>query len=98
MARPLASEAPATGPASSDRKVKLSVTLDSGSVHDLRRRVGSRGLSAVLNEALRNELTRLRQEEALDQWLEELEAEDGPIPSKLLDKWEKIWDDIDGAA
>lgn len=81
-----------------DRKIKLSVTLDGDLVHDLRRRVGTRGVSALLNTALRNELIRLRQEEALDQWLEDLEAEQGPISPKLIEKWEKIWDEIDGAA
>lgn len=80
------------------RKVKLSVTLDSQPVRDLRRRVGARGLSAVVNRAVRVELDRLRRDEALDRWLDELEGEDGPIASETLDHWEKIWQDQSGAA
>ena len=86
---------PPRRPTTEARKIKLSVTLDAHPVRDLRRRVGARGVSAAVNQALHHELARLDRDDALDAWLAELDVEDGPIPADAIDRWEQIWQDVD---
>ncbi len=57
--------------------------------------MGSRSLSAAVDNAVRSYLVRLRHLTAVDDWLAELEREHGPIPTEtlewaatLVDAWE----------
>ena len=52
---------------------KLSVTLERGLVQELRRRVGPRGLSPFVNQAVADKIQRIRILEVLD----EIEADSG---------------------
>jgi hypothetical protein len=75
---------------------KVTLTLDSGHLEELRKLAGARSLSAAVNNAVRAYLAHLRHLAAVDDWLAELEREHGPVPSetlewaaKLVDKWEE---------
>jgi hypothetical protein len=76
-------------------KEKVTLTLDSGRLGELRALVGARSLSAAVDRAVLAYLTRLRHHAAVDDWLLELEREHGPVPpatlewaAKLIDEWE----------
>lgn len=76
-------------------KEKVTLTLDSGQLEELRRTVGARSLSAAVDGAVAAYLTRVRHLAAVDEWLAELEREHGPVPSEtlewaaqLVEKWE----------
>ncbi|MGI8776948.1 MAG: CopG family transcriptional regulator [Acidimicrobiales bacterium] len=71
-------------------KTKLSVTLDAAVVDELRQRVGARGLSAAVNQAVVAEVDRLRRAAALDQWLAELETSDGPVDEARVARFEAL--------
>ena len=58
-------------------KRKLSLTLDDDLLVFLER--NSEALSSQVNEALRNEVARQRQQEALRSLLDRLSAQDGPL-------------------
>ena len=58
---------------------KLSVTLQSKVADELRRVAGRRGVSAFVNEAVRQRLQAARLRKLLD----EMEAEEGPIPEDV---------------
>ena len=62
------------------RKDRATVTLDPELIVDIKSRVGERGVSRYLNEALRDKL-RL---EAMSTYLAERERERGPLPQALL--------------
>lgn len=64
---------------------KVTLTLDSDHLEELRAVVGARSLSAAVDSAVRAYLARLRHLTAVDDWLAELEREHGPIPSETLD-------------
>lgn len=64
-------------------KEKVTLTLDAATLAELRRLVGSRSLSATVEEAVIAHLRHLRHLAAVDEWLDELEAEDGPIPPEI---------------
>lgn len=64
---------------------KVTLTLDSEHLEELRAVVGARSLSAAVDSAVRAYLARLRHLTAVDDWLAELEREHGPIPSETLD-------------
>lgn len=68
---------------------KVSVSLDEDVVTEARARVGGRGLSALVNEALRRHLQR----ERVTEWLQEQDAHFGEVPSELLDDARRIWVD-----
>ena len=74
---------------------KVTLTLDSEHLKELRERVGARSLSAAVDNAIRAYLDRLRHLAAVDDWLSELEREHGPVPpetlewaAKLVQEWE----------
>ena len=76
-------------------KEKITVTLDSGRLAELRVQVGSRSVSAAIDTALAAYLDRLRHGAAVDEWLAELERDHGPVPvetlewaARLVDDWE----------
>jgi hypothetical protein len=58
--------------------VKVSTTLDAESVAEAKGRVGERGFSRFLNEALAMRLQRVR----LEELLAEMAEEHGPIPEE----------------
>ena len=58
--------------------VKVSTTLDAGSVAEAKALVGERGFSRFLNESLAMRLQRVRLEKLLDEMGEEF----GPIPDE----------------
>ena len=59
--------------------VKLSITLEDSVAEELRQVTGRRGLSAFVNDALRQRLQAVR----LRRMLDEMEAEVGPIPEDV---------------
>lgn len=72
---------------------KVSLTLDEDLLAEARGRVGVRGLSAYVNEALRRKL-------ADDRWADffaEAEAEVGPIPDDIMEQVEREWREAERA-
>jgi hypothetical protein len=64
---------------------KITLTLDSERLHELRELVGARSLSAAVDSAIQAYLARLRHLSAVDDWLTELEREHGPVPAETLE-------------
>lgn len=60
-------------------KEKVTLTLDTERLGQLRELVDARSLSAAVDRAVADHLVRLRHLRAVDEWLVELEAEHGPI-------------------
>ncbi len=71
---------------------KISVSLDENMVADARERVGGRGLSGYLNDALHRQLQRDR----IRDLLAELDEETGPIPQHVMDEVRDLWPAPDG--
>lgn len=76
-------------------KEKVTLTLDSDQLQELRSLVGARSLSAAVDAAVASYIGRLRHLSAVDEWLAELEREHGPVPAETLewaaqvvDRWE----------
>jgi post-segregation antitoxin (ccd killing protein) len=70
------------------RKRKVSLMLDEDLVAELKN--ADETLSAQVNEAIRAEVEQRRQNRLLGEWMDLLDAEDGPVDEKLLAKWEKL--------
>ncbi|HVF14204.1 MAG TPA: CopG family transcriptional regulator [Acidimicrobiales bacterium] len=75
-------------------KEKVTLTLDADNLAALRLLVGPRSLSAAIDVALAERVSRLRHLAAVDDWLSELEADYGPVPpetlewaARLVDQW-----------
>ena len=66
-------------------KEKVTLTLDSAKLAELRRLVGSRSLSAGVDAALAAYVARMRHLAAVDEWLAEMEREHGPVPQETLE-------------
>ena len=64
---------------------KVTLTLDSEHLRELRELAGARSLSAAVDTAVRAHLTRLRHLTAVEGWLAEMEREYGPVPPQTLD-------------
>jgi hypothetical protein len=71
---------------------KVSASLDDRMVADARDRVGGRGLSGCLNDALRRQLQRDR----IQDLLAELDEEMGPIPDHVIEEARVLWPAPDG--
>lgn len=76
-------------------KEKVTLTLDAENLATLRSLVGPRSLSAAIDAALAERVERLRHLAAVDDWLAELDAAHGPVPTetlewaaRLVDEWE----------
>jgi hypothetical protein len=76
-------------------KEKVTLTLDAARLQELRDLVGSRSLSAAVDDAVGAHLIRLRHLAAVDDWLAELERSHGPIPpetlewaAQIVERWE----------
>jgi hypothetical protein len=63
---------------------KVTLTLESGQLQELRALAGARSLSAAVDNAVRAYLARLRHLRAVDEWLAEMEREHGPVPPETL--------------
>lgn len=74
-------------------KEKITLTLDSERLRELRDLVGPRSISATVETAVTVHLARLRHLAAVDDWLLEMEREHGPIPTETLDWAARIVDD-----
>lgn len=64
---------------------KVTLTLDSERLGELRSLVGARSLSAAVDNAVAAYVARLRHLSAVDDWLAELERTHGPVPAETLD-------------
>ncbi|MGQ0465777.1 MAG: CopG family transcriptional regulator [Sporichthyaceae bacterium] len=76
-------------------KEKVTLTLDAEQLAELRALVGARSLSATVDGAVAAYLAHVRHLAAVDEWLFEMEREDGPIPPEtqqwaadVFDAWE----------
>jgi hypothetical protein len=78
-------------------KEKVTLTLDSDSLKELRALVGRRSLSDTVDEAVRTHLARLRHLRAVDEWLVELERDHGPVPVQTLEWAARMVDDWDSS-
>ena len=68
---------------------KVSLSLDAEIVDKARQIAGRRGLSALVNDALRIRL----QQERLRRLLAEMDAEYGPVPPEEIEDARKTWPD-----
>lgn len=66
---------------------KVSVTLPAGLLDRIRSRVGARGLSGYVAEALQAEERR----SALRAWLAKQDNEHGPVPASVLEEVSNEW-------
>lgn len=66
-------------------KEKVTLTLDSDQLEELRRLVGARSLSAAVDSSVAAYLARVRHLQAVDAWLAELERQHGPVPQETLE-------------
>lgn len=76
-------------------KEKVTLTLNTARLRELRALAGSRSLSAAVDDAIAAHLARLQHLAAVDDWLAEMERAHGPVPSEtlewaaqLVDRWE----------
>ena len=72
---------------------KVSVSLPTGVLERARDRVGTRGLSRYVAEAMEAQERR----DALRDWLAEQDGAHGPIPDELIEKVRIAWLDSDAA-
>lgn len=73
--------------------MKVSMSLDADVLAQTRDRVGGRGVSAYVNEAVRRQLRR----DALADLLVEMQAADGPVADRLLEEVRRRWPGRDDA-
>lgn len=66
-------------------KEKVTLTLDGSQLAELRELVGGRSLSATVDVAVAAHLDKLRHLSAVDQWLDEMERDHGPVPPETLE-------------
>ncbi len=74
-------------------KEKVTLTLDAGNLAELRALVGSRSLSTTVDRAIAAHLERAKHLVAVDEWLQELDAEHGPVPQETLEWAGRLVDD-----
>lgn len=75
------------------RREKVTLTLNTEDLEELRNMVGARSLSAAVDTAVQAYLARLRHLAAVDEWLAEMEREHGPIPPQTLEWAAQLVDD-----
>jgi hypothetical protein len=66
-------------------KEKVTLTLDSDRLAELRKLLGARSLSAAVDNAVDAYVAKLRHLVAVDEWLAEMEREYGPVPPETLE-------------
>jgi Arc/MetJ family transcription regulator len=72
---------------------KVSMSLDAEVLAQTRERVGGRGVSAYVNEAVRRQLRR----DALADLLAEMQAANGPVDDQLIEEVRRLWPGRDDA-
>jgi len=72
---------------------KVSMSLDADVLAQTRDRVGGRGVSAYVNEAVRRQLRR----DALADLLVEMQAANGLVADQLLEEVRRLWPGRDDA-
>ena len=72
---------------------KVSMSLDADVLAQTRDRVGGRGVSAYVNEAVRRQLRR----DALADLLVAMQAANGPVDDRLLEEVRRLWPRRDDA-
>lgn len=78
-------------------KEKVTLTLDTTQLEELRSLIDARSLSSTVDQAVSAYLSRLRHLRAVDQWLAELEAEHGPVAPETLEWAAQIVDEWDSS-
>jgi post-segregation antitoxin (ccd killing protein) len=66
-------------------KEKVTLTLDTESLAELRALVGAKSLSKTVDAAITAELARRRHLTAVDEWLGELDRKHGAVPAAARD-------------
>jgi len=66
---------------------KWSVSVEQGLARRVESRVGDRGLSGFVARAVEHELER----DLLDEYLDELDVEFGPVPVELIEHIDEQW-------
>lgn len=66
---------------------KWSVSVEQGLARRVETRVGDRGLSGFVARAVEHELER----DLLDEYLDELDVEFGPVPVELIEHVDEQW-------
>lgn len=66
---------------------KVSMSLDEDVLAQARERVGGRGVSAYVNEAVRRQLRR----DALADVLAQMRAANGPVPEEQMEEVRRLW-------
>ena len=79
-------------------KEKVTLTLDSESLAQVRAIAGSRSLSAAVDAALAAYVDKLRHLTAVDSWLAEMERDHGPVPAETLEWAARAVDEWDEPA
>lgn len=74
-------------------KEKVTLTLDSANLAALRSLVGSKSLSATVDAAVAAHIRLLRHLAAVDDWLAEMDAQHGPVPTETLEWAARLVDD-----
>ena len=78
-------------------KEKVTLTLDTSQLDELRKLVAARSLSAAVDSAISAYLAKWRHLAAVDDWLSELERDHGPIPAETLEWAATLVDQWDAA-
>jgi hypothetical protein len=73
-------------------KEKVTLTVDTEQLRQLRLLVGARSMSSAVEIALAEYLAKLRHFAAVDEWLAEMEREHGPIPQEYLDWADEVFE------
>ena len=73
---------------------KVSMSLDAEVLAQTRERVGGRGVSAYVNEAVRRQLRR----DALADLLTEMRATNGPVDDETMREVRRLWPGADDEA
>ena len=74
-------------------KEKVTLTLDTDQLAELRSLVDARSLSATVDEAIAARLAHERHVRAMNEWLEEMADEHGPIPKDATDWAAGVFDE-----
>jgi hypothetical protein len=69
-------------------KRKISVSLDENLIAELE--AGGEALSGQINRAVRSEIERRRRSRLLSEFLDELDAERGPVDEELISKYTRL--------
>lgn len=79
-------------------KEKVTLTLDAANLAKLRSLVGSKSLSATIDSAVAAHIALLEHLAAVDDWLAEMEAQHGPVPTETLEWAARLIDDWESGA